>query len=176
MILAYVPNASGLQIIVGITYAAVLCYGLISDIRSLKLPNTVSVAVLSLFFLNYLLLWPSQDMTKHLLTGGIALVLGFAIFAAGLIGAGDVKLISTLMVWAGPRDAYAFLIVMTLAGGLAAGLLLAIRKLTTVWPSTGRYIPSRRLKNWATRGIFPYGIAICTAGLILMPSFFSQSH
>jgi prepilin peptidase CpaA len=176
MDLTSAPYAHALQTILMVLYAGALFYGFASDVKSLKIPNAVSIAVLALFFLNYGLLGSPQDISKHLLTGGCALILGFVIYALGFMGAGDIKLIAALMLWAGPRDAYAFLVVMALIGGLFAALLLVTRKVIITWPSASRYIPSRRLKNWATRGIVPYGIAICTAGLILMPPFFAQAH
>lgn len=176
MDLDYVPDARDLDALIAISYAAALVYALYADIRSFTLPNAVSLALIALFFLHCSLFASSHEISRHLVTGGCALIAGFAIYAAGVMGAGDVKLISVLMLWAGPRDAYAFLIVMTLAGAAAAGLLVLLRTAIAVWPSTARRIPSQRLKNWAARGVFPYGIAICTAGLILMPSFHAPSH
>jgi len=174
MYLAHLSHSENFQIFIKIAYATTLCYGCASDIKSLKIPNAVPVIVLALFLLNYLLLGPTDGLTKHIIIAGSALLLGFGIFAAGLMGAGDIKLISALMLWAGPQKGCDFLIVMTFAGGLFASLLLITRTSMAVWPSAQNYIPSRRIRTWAQRGIFPYGIAICTAGLLLMPSFFSQ--
>jgi prepilin peptidase CpaA len=174
MNLAYLWHLENFQLVIKIIYAATLCYGCVSDIRSLKIPNAVSVIVLALFFLNALLSGPTDGFTKHIIVAGSALLLGFGVFAAGLMGAGDIKLITALMLWAGPQNGFVFLIVMTFVGGLFAGLLLITRTSMAVWPSAQNYIPSRRLRTWAQRGIFPYGIAICTAGLVLMPSFFAQ--
>ena len=161
------------QFVIMIMYAAALCYGCASDVKGLKIPNAVSVIVLALFFLNWWIASPAEDLTKHLIIAGVALFLGFGIYVAGFMGAGDIKLITALMLWAGTRDGFAFLIAMTLIGGVFASLLLITRKSMAVWPSAESYIPSRRLRTWAQRGIFPYGIAICTAGLILMPAFFA---
>ena len=166
-------HAENFQIVIKIMYAAALSYGLISDIKSLKIPNAVSVIVLALFFLNWWVAAPAEDLTKHLIVAGATLFLGFGIYVAGFMGAGDIKLITALMLWAGTRDGFDFLIVMTLIGGVFASLLLIARKSMAVWPSAQSYIPSRRMRMWAQRGIFPYGIAICTAGLLLMPSFFA---
>ncbi|MGB9164629.1 MAG: prepilin peptidase [Rhodomicrobium sp.] len=174
MYLASLWHSENFQIIIKTLYAATLCYGCASDIKRLKIPNAVSVIVLALFLLNYLLFGPTDGLTKHIFVAGSALLLGFGIFAAGLMGAGDIKLISALMLWAGPQNGFVFLIIMTFAGGLFAGLLMITRTSMAVWPSAQNYIPSRRLRTWAQRGIFPYGIAICTAGLLLMPSFFAQ--
>ena len=78
-------------------YAAALTYGCISDIKSLKIPNAVSVIVLVLFFLNWWVAAPADDLTKHLIVAGAALFVGFGIYVAGFMGAGDIKLISALM-------------------------------------------------------------------------------
>ena len=174
MYLAHHWHSENLQVIIKTVYAATLCYGCISDIKSLKIPNAVSVILLALFLLNYLLFGAADGLTKHIIVASSALLVGFGVFAAGLMGAGDIKLISALMLWAGPQSGFVFLIVMTFAGGLLASLLLITRTSMVVWPSAQNYIPSRRLRTWAQRGIFPYGIAICTAGLLLMPSFFAQ--
>jgi prepilin peptidase CpaA len=174
MYLAYLWHSENFQIVIKIIYVVALCYGCASDIKSLKIPNAVSVIVLALFLLNYLLFGPADGLARHIIVAASTLLLGFGIFAAGLMGAGDIKLISALMLWAGPQNGFVFLIVMTFVGGLFAGLLLITRTLMAVWPSAQNYIPSRRLRTWAQRGIFPYGIAICTAGLVLMPSFFAR--
>jgi prepilin peptidase CpaA len=157
-----------------IVFAATLCYGCISDIRRLRIPNAVSLIVIALFFVNYLAQPAPGSLAPHLWAGGIAFLVTFALYMAGAMGAGDVKLISALMLWGGVRDGPDFLVVMALIGGLLAGPLLALRKAMAVWPAVKRYIPSRRVKAWARRGIFPYGIAICIAGLISIPAFFAR--
>ena len=156
-----------------IALAATLCYGGVSDIRHLRIPNAVSLIAIALFFLHYWLSPAAGGLAPHLWAFGIAFLVTFGLYAAGFMGAGDVKLISALMLWGGVRDGPDFLVVMALIGGLLAGLLLALRKAMAVWPAVKQYIPSRRVKAWARRGIFPYGIAICVAGLLFIPSFFA---
>lgn len=172
MHLTDIVDTAPLQTIIKIIYAGTLCYGCISDIRRLQIPNSVSLGIFMLFFFNYWLQTPPESLIPHAVAGGSAFVLTFGLYLAGAMGAGDVKLISALMFWGGVKDGPAFLIIMTLIGGLMAAMLLSLRKTMAVWPSVHRFIPSRRLKAWASRGLFPYGIAICIAGLILMPSFF----
>ncbi len=172
MHLTDIADTATQQGVIKIIYAATLCYGCISDIRRLQIPNSVSLGIFGLFFLSNWLQSQPESLIPHAVVGGIAFVLTFGLYLAGAMGAGDVKLISALMFWGGVRDGPVFLIIMTFIGGLTAALLLALRKTMAVWPSVHRFIPSRRLKAWATRGVFPYGIAICVAGLIVMPIFF----
>jgi len=173
MHLANISDSAIARIIVELIYAATLCYGCISDIRSFKIPNFISIIVLVLFFLNYFLLTSAGGLTGRLLLAGCTLILGFALYAAGFVGAGDVKLIGALMLWAGPRHGFDFLLLMTIIGGIFAALLLIAQRSMAAWPSVACYIPSSRLKSWAKAGKFPYGIAICGAGLFLMPTFFA---
>jgi prepilin peptidase CpaA len=172
MHLVYAFNSVNTHIIIEVMYAATLCYGCASDIRRLKIPNSVSILVFVLFFVNHSLLASPDSITRHFLVGGGTLIFGFGLYAVGFVGAGDIKLISALMLWAGPRDGFDFLVVMTIIGGLFAGLLLILQRSMAIWPPASRFIPSSRIRSWAKLGIFPYGVAICGAGLILMPSFF----
>jgi len=168
----HIANLETVQTVIKALYAAALCYGLISDVKSLKIPNEVPIALSALFFLNYWLA-PGGSLWHHLLPGALGFLVTFIFYFAGVMGAGDVKLISALMLWAGTRDALAFLLLMSIIGGVFAGLLLIAGRLIALSVIADRFIPSRRFKNWAQRGIFPYGVAICAAGLILMPSFFA---
>jgi prepilin peptidase CpaA len=157
-----------------IVLAAALCHGCISDIRRLRLPNSVWLIVLAAFFFNYWLLGARQDLMPHFQVGAIAFACTFGIYLLiGGFGAGDVKLISALVFWGGPRDGLAFVFIMTLIGGLFALLLLALGKSMARWPAIEAFIPSRRVKAWARRRIFPLGVPICVAGLICIPSFFA---
>jgi prepilin peptidase CpaA len=169
----FLTRAFTLQILLKSIYAITLCHALLSDIRHLKIPNHVSLIIIIVFVAHNYLLDDQAKLTRNLGVAlfGLLLMLGF--YAAKVMGAGDVKLISALLLWAGVRDAPAFLTIMALIGGISAALLLALRKTLIIWPPVSAYVPSRRLKAWASRGIFPYGIAICLAGLAMMPAFFS---
>ena len=162
------------QILIALFYAGLVCYGFISDIRRLQIPNAIPAALLALFFFDYWLLPGKESLVPHLAAFGITFVITFALYAAGAMGAGDVKLISALMLWAGSKDGPFFLISMALIGGVFAALLILLRTGMSVWPPLQRYVPSRRLRAWAARGVFPYGTAICLAGLLVMPSYFAE--
>ena len=166
-------DPAALQAGTKIVLALALCHGCISDIRRLRIPDSVWLIAIATFFFNYWLRGAPEGLAPHLWAGGIAFAFTFGIYLAGVLGAGDVKLISALVLWAGLRDGMAFMIVMALIGGLLALLLLALRKSMARWPAIKPYIPSRRLKAWARRRIYPYGIAICLAGLIFIPTFFA---
>lgn len=153
-------------------YAATLCYGLFSDYKRFIIPNAVSLIIAGLFFLHRWLAAPQEPLAFHLVAGAAAFVLFLAPYYLGQMAAGDVKLIGALMLWAGARDAFPMLLIMTAIGGVLAALLLIARKSISIWPSVSGFLPAR-VSRWARVGIMPYGLAICMAGLVLMPAFFA---
>ncbi len=71
-------------------------------------------------------------------------------FAAGLLGGGDVKLLAAGSLWLGATGTGGFLMVTVLAGGLLALVFLALRLARRDGPETA----------------LPYGVAIATAGIL----------
>ena len=85
-----------------------------------------------------------------LAVGAVVLGLGFGLFAAGVIGGGDAKLAAAVALWVGLSfELIRFFLVMSLAGGVLAVIILAARAF-----ARGR--PQRPL---------PYGVAIAAAAL-----------
>jgi prepilin peptidase CpaA len=174
MLSSALTGTAALAACIQIALAAALCYACVSDIGRLRIPDAVPLTVVALFFLNYWLRGVPDALVPHLWVGGTAFVLALGLYLAKGFRAGDVKLIGALMLWAGPRDGQAFLIIAILAGGLFAAPLWALGKAMAAWPDIEPYIPSRRVKAWARRRIFPYGVPVCLAGLVCIPSFFAS--
>ncbi len=136
--------------------------GAVSDVRSLTIPNAVSAAILGLY-LPYALTTHMAAGPAVLAVGVAALVFvaGFGLFAAGLIGGGDAKLLTAVSLWAGPGHLSLLLLATSLAGGVLALLLLvppiarALRRLRSASPTGAAAGPSA----------MPYGVAI-TAGAL----------
>lgn len=132
------------------------------DVRSLTIPNAVP-ALIAALFLPYAIAadlgWP-----QALIAAGLALCVfaaGFGLFAAGLTGGGDVKLLAAVSLWAGPGDLATLLLATALAGaGLA--LLLVVPPLAQAMRALRRGTPAAA----APRNAMPYGVAI-TAGTLV---------
>src|SRR5581483_2281125 len=121
------------------------------DIRARRLPNLLNLAV-ALGFLPWAwamtLGWDQVGI--HVAVGIAVLGIGFALFAAGVIGGGDAKLGAAVALWIGLSfDLLRFFVVMSLAGGVLAVLAL-------IWQAKTRQRLARAL---------PYGVAIAAAGL-----------
>jgi prepilin peptidase CpaA len=139
----------------------------VEDVRRRRIPNLVTGAIAALF-LPYLLLAPdAPDGLSALLVGGLALLAGWALFARGLVGGGDVKLVAAVALWAGAEQVLPFLLVTSLAGG-------ALAVLTLLWRQWGLLICSSlgglglgRLSPADEPETLPYGLAIAAGGLVV---------
>ena len=133
----------------------------VEDLRRLVIPNAVVLALC--------VLWPLQlaAAPNISLTGSaVAALCAASVFAAGallfwrgLMGGGDVKLLTAATLWAGPGLTPALLIVTAFLGGLLSLALLSPLALRAVFaPAAG---------GAAKRIPVPYGVAIAGAALIV---------
>jgi len=92
------------------------------------------------------------------------------VYRIGILGAGDVKLMTAIGLWAGFEYLPEFLIYVTLCGGAFTLFLLLARRLAMtlgVWLAATRTIalPRVLLNGEAV----PYGVAIVAGALIMAP-------
>ena len=106
------------------------------------------------------------EIGNHLVGGGIALVIGFALFAPGWIGGGDAKLFAAASLWFGWPEILAFLIHTVMAGGVLVMVLLGLRWLAPRIPSLAGRLEGTAL---ATKAPVPYGIAIAAGVFWSLP-------
>lgn len=148
------------------TLAALLAGAAWTDLRTRRIPNGIVASTG--------LLWLPFALTLPLPTAGLALGLAMAVLLAGMgawsagwFGAGDVKLLAALSLWAGPAHLLPLLLVIAVSGGVLAIAMLLARRLCavmpvvlgTAWVGTGRDPASLSL---------PYGLAIAAGGLWLV--------
>ncbi len=129
-----------------------------SDVRRLIIPNSHSIAIAGLFFLAYVLAPTSfGSLTGHLLTGFLFFLVGFLLFARGMLGGGDAKLAAALGLWLGPKAVIPFLFFMSLAGGVLALFSIYIKKRKPFSkPSPESWV----MQIQQGRSALPYGVAI----------------
>jgi prepilin peptidase CpaA len=148
------PGMSDLSIMAGLTFPLALLTAAWSDLRSFSIPNRLVLILLAGFAPAALL--NSYGATEWLDHIGVALILfaaGAGLFAMGLWGGGDAKLLSAVGLWLGWQPLPRFLLVMSMTGGLLALLALAMRA-----------VPAGR-RHYLAAGQIPYGVAIAAAGL-----------
>ena len=153
-------------VLLGIALFVAAAYG---DIKSLRIPNklAITVAVLGVFRL-----FAIGDPSAALYTVGasaIVFIVTFLLFWRGILGGGDVKLLSATVLLIGYRDLFSFLLIMSICGALVSFVVLFIHRCLPLWlgPRLAVLVPRARLA-------VPYGVAIASAGvvtLLLQPSF-----
>jgi prepilin peptidase CpaA len=129
------------------------------DLVRREIPDSCSLAILAAVVLLVAaepLQW--REALLALSAGLVLFVAGAALFAAGVWGGGDVKLVAAIGAWVGWNGVPAFLLVMALVGGALAVLILALR-------------PVQHRMRWlaAERGV-PYAVAIAAAGIVVPPA------
>ena len=141
--------------------AFLLVAAAVIDIRTRLISNRLVVAVAVLAPLYWwsvgLPLWPDAAIQLAVALGVFAL-LALA-FQIGMMGGGDVKLATALVLWFSPESTLRFLVVMSLVGGVVTLLFWAIH----------------RVGKKEGRPKIPYGVAISIGGLaILAQRFLNQ--
>lgn len=144
-----------------------LTYAAYSDLRHLEVMNSVSVLIAALFFPSAWVFGLSiGTIGLHVLIAFVILLAGFGLFAIGLTGGADVKLLAAATLWIGPDSLVTLLLLMALIGGLLAIALLGLRGLTKLAPTIR--IASLSVDHWRAIPI-PYCLAISVATFLTFP-------
>lgn len=144
---------------------------MISDFSKLRIPNSVSI-VLILAFIAYALLGGAQSVWPHLMIAGAVFAILFFSYAMGWLGAGDVKFLTSLMLWAGPSQGVLFFVLFAIFGGVFATFLWALRRVLPAYPALAEWPVTSKFSRWARNGLCPYGIPMGLAALCIAPSIF----
>jgi prepilin peptidase CpaA len=161
-----------LVMIFALVFVCSVLYAMISDYSRMRIPNVVSI-VLVAAFAAFALLGGIGNVWAHLILAGAVLAVLFGCYAMGWLGAGDVKLLSALMLWAGPAQGVPFAVLFALFGGAFAVGLLALRYALPFYPILAEIPVMSKFSRWARNGICPYGLPIGVAALCVAPSIFA---
>lgn len=157
----HVPTPDALAIAV---FTAILVIAAGHDAIRFRIPNWASLAIALLYPFHVL---TSPTAIEWAFAAGLAVAVlgvGLVLFARGILGGGDVKLLSAAMLWAGSEHGAGFLAVTALAGGAMALLVML--------PST-RHVLAHAYDRFGAGGTgnpianrqLPYGVAIAVGGL-----------
>jgi prepilin peptidase CpaA len=167
-----VPFALHLVPLAGFT--GLMAVAAFEDLRRLVIPNGLILA-LCILWPFHLAIAPKLTLAAGGLAAGCAaavFVAGALLFSRGLIGGGDVKLLTAATLWAGPAAAPALLVWTGLLGGL-----LSLAFLTPLGAQLAAARPiaadATAAPNPAHRVGVPYGVAIAAAAIIvtILPNF-----
>jgi prepilin peptidase CpaA len=151
------------MIVGSIVMTAAAAAAAVLDLRTRRIPNALTGA-LALFAIALHAFNGPVDVGLTLATMLAVFVLGTALFAAGIFGGGDVKLLAACAGVVGPAHVVFLLCFIGIAGGVA-GLLYAVRlgRLRYLLTSSALVLagqsPVERIR-------MPYGVAIGAGSLI----------
>jgi prepilin peptidase CpaA len=150
-------------------FTGLMAVAAFEDLRRLVIPNRLTLALCVLWPF-YLAIAPNLSLASGGLAAGCAaavFAVGALLFARGLIGGGDVKLLAVATLWAGPTATPALLVWTGLLGGLLTLALLT--PLRMVIPGL-----AGAAAGAAHPIAVPYGVAIAAAAIIVtIPPNFS---
>lgn len=151
-------------------YAGSLVYAAWSDGRSLEISNRVPIILATAFVLAALLAGIEfSTFLAHLSLALALLAAGAGLFAIGIFGGADAKLLAAAGLWLEWSAAGPFLFITAMAGGGIALIVLAATRLEPLRRRLAdRALPWLRANADGSQPI-PYGIAIAAAGLMMLP-------
>lgn len=158
------PPVSSLLTLIVALYAALLVVAAAGDVRALRIPNRIPLALVLLYPAFVLASPVPVDWLGGVGVGAAALAGGFALFALGAFGGGDAKLLAAVALWAGPAAVLDAVLTTALVGG-AIALVMATRArfgLALAFDACG----ARALRDAVLGPGVPYGVAIAAGGLV----------
>jgi prepilin peptidase CpaA len=137
------------------------------DLASFRIPNLLPLALLVLFPVAVAVSAVPVAWGWHLAAGAVVLAVGAGLFALGLLGGGDAKLMAAAALWLGSGNLLGFLLVTSLAGGVLTLVILLLRAAPVRTALAGMGLAPAVLRP---RGGIPYGVAIAVGGAALVQS------
>ena len=144
--------------------AALLIWAVILDVRSFLIPNWIPATIVGLYVIYVVIrnfVYPEFGLVAWLPALGAAamvLVIFTLLFARGMIGGGDVKLLTAVTLWVGLSMLINLLFWTSAAGGLLAIFLLIRYRFGAPRSDSGH-------EN-IRKAEIPYGIAIAFGGIL----------
>ncbi|MEP0393403.1 MAG: prepilin peptidase [Erythrobacter sp.] len=139
-----------------IALAIALLYAAFTDVRSRTISNWLNLSIAAVapvfWWASGLSFWPDVAIQLGIAVAAFAVFAGM--FALGMMGGGDVKLLTALALWIEPSAFLQLLLVMAVAGGILTVAMAAVHAI-------------RKQKE---KLAIPYGVAIAIGAFwILIP-------
>jgi prepilin peptidase CpaA len=141
-----------------ITIAAVAAWAAVTDVRARRIPNWCCAVIAALALAGALLQGGPAVAASALGAALAAFAIGIVVYALGMVGAGDVKLLAPLVLWVGVAGVPAFLTLLAVAAIALSAWSIATR---------GRRLaaPTGSLADAPKRTTLPLGLALSGAAI-----------
>jgi prepilin peptidase CpaA len=134
-----------------------------SDIKSLRIPNSLVAAVAILGLTRLIAVGDLSAALYTIAASVVVLIVAFLLFWRGLLGGGDAKLMAAVTVLVGHQGLTSFLFLMGICGGLVSFAVIVIHQYFPLFrgPRFAVLVPRARIT-------VPYGVAIAAAGSLTL--------
>lgn len=156
-----------IESIIMVVFPFAMIYAAFSDALTMTIANRVSIVLIGTFVLISPFIGLSlHDFAMHWAAFGAVLAVTFGLFAVGVMGGGDAKLLASTSLWIGwSQTLLEYLIMASVFGGLLTIALVVFRK-STLATVANTYPYFKHLVNEKD---IPYGIALAIGGLMVFP-------
>ncbi|MEM9999381.1 MAG: prepilin peptidase [Pseudomonadota bacterium] len=153
--------------IIFVVFPFAMIYAALSDILTMTIANRISLLLIGAFVLvsPFIgLTW--EQFAWHWAAFALVLTVTFGLFAAGVMGGGDAKLMSSTALWIGfNMHLLDYAIAFTVAGGVLTLMLVILRN-----SAFATYVGEIRvLWRMLDEKDIPYGVALAIGGLVVFP-------
>jgi prepilin peptidase CpaA len=142
-----------------LVFAILLVAAGLQDAVQARMSNKIVLLVILGAVVTAIILGPELGLWQNLIVFAALLTLGTAMFARGVLGGGDVKVLAAASLWFNLAGGAKMLLAVVLSGGVLALLVIVARLVN--WGAAAQRLPFLR----PGAGI-PYGIAIAAGALI----------
>jgi prepilin peptidase CpaA len=149
-------------------FAALLVVAAVFDLTRFTIPNWISLALVGLFVVAAFLVPGGIAWVPHLSAMGLVLVALLVIYRFGIIGGGDLKLMTAVSLWIGLDALPQLFFWVAIAGAVFALGLMVLRRLVSgvlvAQTAFDRVTVPRLLLPGES---IPYGVAIAAGGILV---------
>lgn len=157
-----------ITLIVATPVALLVAY---SDLRTMTIPNRLSLAAAAIFAVLVFVTLPFDAALWRLAQGGILLAICFVFFSFGWIGGGDAKIAPAFALLIASRDVSPFLVILAFAALVSVVVISVLRASPlAAGPERGGWevwSPAQNSLPFRKRHI-PFGVALSAALLIYL--------
>jgi len=152
-----------LQKTIAFASMALLAIAAYSDIKMLRIPNLLVIAIAAIGVARLVLLGDLLSAIYAVGFGLFVFLIGILLFSRGIVGGGDVKLLVATILLIRYRDLFEFFVVMSVVGAILSVAVVLIHSYLPLvaGPRLAVRLPKSRLP-------VPYGVAIATAGIVTL--------
>ena len=147
------------QVVPLILVAPLLAAMALSDLKHLKIPNRLVLAMLAIFTLSAPCCLSPQDIGHRAIAGVVAFALGLLSYPLRLWGGGDIKAIAVLVLFVPSHSLPLFACLFS--ASMAAGMALVLTTRAVLGSADSLWFALR------SKAGYPMGVSIAITGLLL---------